>query len=84
MISYSSCEDHASDIIHCHYSIFSLSLLAIPLKLHSPSMDRGLLQKNRLEIINILPSLHPQEKHYLSYYKLYAVHTNCHNLGSYC
>ena len=81
MTSHSSCEDHASDILRCHYGTLSQSL-QYPVRLADYLYGEGVITKNRLEIIKYTAESPSAEKALFILLQAVrrAVHTNYHNL----
>ena len=78
MTSHSSCEDHASDILRCHYGTLSQSL-RYPVRVAQYLYEEGVITKTRLEIIEYTAKS-GKALFVLLQAVRHAVHTNYHNL----
>ena len=78
MTSHSSCEDHASDILRCHYGTLSQSL-QYPVSVADYLYGEGVITKNRLTIIKCTVKS-GKALFILLQAVRHAVHTNYHNL----
>ena len=78
MTSHSSCEDHASDILRCHYGTLSQSL-RYPVRVAQYLYGEGVITKNRLAIIKCTV-MSGKALFILLQAIRDAVHTNYHNL----
>ena len=78
MTSYSSYEDHASDILRCHYGTLSQSL-QYPIRVAQCLYGKGVITKSRLEYIAKSSSTRKALFVLLQAVR-HAVHTNYHNL----
>ena len=78
MTSHSSCEDHASDILRCHYGTLSQSL-QYPVTVAQYLYREGVITKNRLAIIKCTVKS-GKALFILLQAVCHAVHTNYHNL----
>ena len=81
MTSYSSHEDHASDILRCHYGTLSQSL-RYPVKVAHYLYGEGVITKTRLAIIKYTAKSLSTNKALLMLLGAvrHAVHTNYHHL----
>ena len=81
MTSYSSHEDHASDILRCHYGTLSQSL-RYPVRVAQYLYGEGVITKTRLEIIEYTAKSPSTRKALFILLQAvrHAVHTNYHNL----
>ena len=81
MTSYSSHEDHASDILRCHYGTLSQSI-RYPVRVAHYLYGEGVITKTRLEIIEYTAKSPSTRKALLMLLGAvrHAVHTNYHNL----
>ena len=79
--SHSSCEDHASDILRCHYGTLSQSL-RYPVRVAHYLYEEGVITKTRLEIIEYTAKSPSTRKALFVLLQAvrHAVHTNYHNL----
>ena len=78
MTSYSSHEDHASDILRCHYGTLSQSL-QYPVRVAHYLYGEGVITKNILAIIKCTVKS-GKALFILLQAVRHAVHTNYHNL----
>ena len=78
MTSHSSCEDHASDILRCHYGTLSQSL-QYPVSVAHYLYGEGVITKNELAIIKCTVKS-GKALFILLLAVRHAVHTNYHNL----
>ena len=78
MTSPISCEDHASDILRCHYGTLSQSL-QYPVTVAQYLYREGVITKNRLAIIKCTVKS-GKALFILLQAVRHAVHTNYHNL----
>ena len=78
MTSHSSCEDHASDILRCHYGTLSQSL-RYPVRVAQYLYGEGVITKNELAIIKCTVKS-GKALFILLQAVRHAVHTNYHNL----
>ena len=81
MTSYSSCEDHASDILRCHYGTLSQSL-RYPVRAAHYLYGEGVITKTRLAIMKYTAkSLSTSKALYMLLGAVrHAVHTNYRHL----
>ena len=81
MTSYSSHEDHASDILRCHYGTLSQSL-RFPVRVAHYLYGEGIITKTRLAIIKYTAKSLSTNKALLMLLGAvrHAVHTNYHHL----
>ena len=81
MTSHSSCEDHASDILRCHYGTLSQSL-QYPVRVAHYLYGEGVITKTRLAIIKYTAkSLSTSKALFMLLGAVrHAVHTNYHHL----
>ena len=78
MASHSSCEDHARDILCCHYGTLSQSL-QYPVRVAHYLYGEGVITKNELAIIKCTVKS-GKALFILLQAVRHAVHTNYHNL----
>ena len=81
MTSHSSREDHASDILRCHYGTLSQSLY-YPVRVAQYLYEEGVITKSRLEIIKYAAKSPSTRKELFVLLQAVrrAVHDNYHNL----
>ena len=81
MTSHSSCEDHASDILRCHYGTLSQSL-RYPVRVAHYLYGEGVITKTRLAIIKYTAkSLSTSKALFMLLGAVrHTVHTNYHHL----
>ena len=81
MTSHSSCEDHASDILRCHYGTLSQSL-QYPVRVAHYLYGEGVITKTRLAIMKYTAkSLSTSKALFMLLGAVrHAVHTNYHHL----
>ena len=81
MTSYSSHEDHASDILRCHYGTLSQSL-RYPVRVARYLYGEGVITITRLEIIKYTAKSPSTRKAIFILLQgvRHAIHTNYHNL----